>query len=507
MKFNTKRTTRTLTVPAPVRGLNFKDSLANMKPTDALVLNNLVCRPSYIEVRKGWQEHVTGIGAEVWTLIPYAPNSGASQLFAAAGTDIYDVTTAGAVGAAVVTGMTNSYWSHTVVSNIGGNALIMVNGVDAGQTYNGTVWGAWGVAGVASTALDFITVWKRRVWAVEKNTFRAWYLAIDAVTGAATSFDFKAIFQRGGRLVALLTWTIDGGSGVDDLFVVVTSEGEVAIYAGTDPASASTFALKGVYFIGKPVGRRFYAKLGGDLLLLTEGGLVALSRYLQSTVVDQTNTLTDSIQRQIALDVADFSTVQGWELAVYFPDNLLFLQVPGGSVGSRYQYVMNTLTGAWSKTLLSDVITFGILSGQLYAGHATLVANTWTSGTDDGDPIEYSMIPAFSYFGAPTKQKRFTLGRAIIEADVSPTYQTKLLRDFDQSFMFPSQATPVLSGALWDSALWDAVLWGGSTIFYRRWYSLTGMAYSASLALQGLSNGTTLRIIALDYNFEDGGLL
>src|SRR5689334_16921509 len=104
----TTPTVKTTTVPAPVRGLNFKDALPAMGPTDALVLDNWICRPSYIEVMKGSQDHVTGFGSDVQTLIPYFANDGMGKLFAASGTSIYDATTAGAVGAAVVTGMTSA---------------------------------------------------------------------------------------------------------------------------------------------------------------------------------------------------------------------------------------------------------------------------------------------------------------------------------------------------------------------------------------------------------------
>lgn len=507
IKGNTQQTARTTTVPAPVRGLNFKDSLASMRPTDALVLDNLVCRPSYLEVRKGWQNQVTGFGSNVQTLVSYIASDGTKKLFAAAGSGIYDVTSAGALGAASVTGLTSAYWSSTVIGNVGGNTLLMVNGTDTGQSYNGTTWSSWGITGIASTSLDHVMVWKRRVWAVEKNSFRAWYLATDAVTGAATSFDFKTIFQRGGKLVALLNWTVDGGTGVDDLLVAVTSEGEVALYQGTDPASAANFSLRGVYFIGKPVGRRFWTKFGGDLLILTVGGLVALSRFLQSAVLNQISVLTDQIQKLITSDALSYGSTQGWELTTYMEDNLLILQVPAGSVGSRYQYVMNVLTGAWSKIYLNKAITFVVHDGALYAGHSDRVSNSWTGGTDNGSPITYRVVPAFSYFGASTQNKRFTLGRVTFESDTVPQFLAKLLRDFDVAVSFPSQTAPSASGSLWDSAIWDSSIWGGSTSYYRKWFSLNGLTSAASVAVEGISIGTTSRIISLDYVYEPGGIL
>ena len=126
---------KTKAVPAPVRGLNYRDALAAMRPDDALLLENLVCRPSYLECRKGWTPHVTGITGTVETLMTYSKPDGTDQLIGVAGTSMYNVTAAGAVGAAVVTGLTNAQWAYTQVSNTAGNFLICVNGVDAG-----TMW-------------------------------------------------------------------------------------------------------------------------------------------------------------------------------------------------------------------------------------------------------------------------------------------------------------------------------------------------------------------------------
>ena len=53
-----------------------------------------------------------------------------------------------------------------------------------------------------------------------------------AVAGAASMFDLGQIFTEGGYLMAMATWTVDAGYGVDDLAVFITSEGEVAVYRG-----------------------------------------------------------------------------------------------------------------------------------------------------------------------------------------------------------------------------------------------------------------------------------
>jgi hypothetical protein len=68
-------------------------------------MNNWWPYPSYVGIRKGATNHVTGFSNPVETLVEYLPTSGASKLFAAAGTSIFDVTTPGALGAAVQTGL------------------------------------------------------------------------------------------------------------------------------------------------------------------------------------------------------------------------------------------------------------------------------------------------------------------------------------------------------------------------------------------------------------------
>lgn len=494
-------------MPAPTKGLNFKTPLPLLKPVDALQLDNLLCRPTHVEVRKGRTVHMTGFGATVKTLISYVPNSGSAKLFAVSGSGIYDATTAGAVGAAVSSGLTNSYCSSTVVGNIGGNTLIVVNGADTAVSYNGTTWGAWGITGVASNLLDFVTVWKRRVWAIEKNTFRAWYLPTDAVSGAATSFEFKAIFSKGGYLAAIVNWTIDGGSGSDDAFVAISSEGEAAIYRGTDPAAAATFALQGLYDIGKPIGRRFFSKYGGDVMLLTVNGLVPLSRFLQSGQADKSALVTDRLGTKLLQDIQDYGSLTGWEVVTYFEQNFLLIQVPAGSVGSYYQYVMNTETGAWSKFLHASLVTWKAHQGALYAGDATRVVNAYTSAEDEGEPIRYRMIPAFSYFGAPTKGKKFGLCRLTLKASSTPTYAIRLLTEFNTSVTIPSMSPTPPSGAVWDTARWDVDVWGGSSMYYRKWKSVTGFGTSATVAVEGVSSDFVHELVQLEYVYQEGGVL
>src|SRR4051812_20348795 len=122
-------TSSTASFPAPVGGLNARDPLANMPPTDAVIMENWFPRPSWVEIRQGWSNWATGLPSQVQTLMRYAPLSGSNKLFAAAGTSFYDATATGAIGAAVVTGLSNAQWQYTNIITPGGSFLWAVNGV------------------------------------------------------------------------------------------------------------------------------------------------------------------------------------------------------------------------------------------------------------------------------------------------------------------------------------------------------------------------------------------
>lgn len=109
-------------LPAPVGGWNARDSLANMAPTDAVTLDNLFPGVSSVSLRGGYAKHATGMTGQVESLLVY--NGGATdKMFAAVGGDIFDVTNAGAVGAAAVTGLTNNRWEYTNITTAGGSYL------------------------------------------------------------------------------------------------------------------------------------------------------------------------------------------------------------------------------------------------------------------------------------------------------------------------------------------------------------------------------------------------
>ncbi|MDY6498001.1 hypothetical protein, partial [Clostridioides difficile] len=176
-------------------------------------------------------------------------------------------------------------------------------GTDKLLNYDGTNWtkvdgaSTYAITGVTTSTLNNIEVFKNRVWFTQAGTLNAWYLPTSAIAGAATAFPLQGIATLGGYLTGIGTWTIDAGYGVDDLLVFCTSKGQIIVYKGTDPASATTWALVGVWNVGTPVGPRCLYKYSGDLLYICQDGVLPLSSALQSSRVNPKVALTDKIQQ------------------------------------------------------------------------------------------------------------------------------------------------------------------------------------------------------------------
>lgn len=500
-------------VPAPVGGWNARDALGAMDEMDAVTMQNYFPGTADVALRNGYANHVTGITGQVETLMAYA-GATTNKLFAInAGGSIYDVTTAGVVGAAVVSGLSNGRWQYINVATSGGNFLYAVNGVDSPLLYDGTTWTAItgvstpAVTGVTTSTLVHINMHKNRVWFVQKNTLKAWYLPSNAVGGAAAALDLSSVAQLGGNLVAMATWTIDAGYGVDDLAAFITDKGEVIVYRGTDVSSANTWALVGVWQMGAPIGRRCFMKYSGDLLIITQDGVVPMSGALQSSRVNPRVAVTDKIQTAMSQSATTYGGNFGWQLAHFAQANQLYLNVPIAEGDSQQQYVMNTITKAWCNFTGWEANCFEIFNDELFFGGNTVVAQAW-SGLDDNDAnIPGDVLQAFNYFRTPGLLKRMTMMRPTLLTDGTPATFAGVNVDFDTSDTTGSLSFSPTSYGIWDVGLWDTAIWGGSAAVQRAWTGANGIGYCFGTRLKSASQGITVRWVATDLVMEKGAVL
>lgn len=486
-----------------------------MRPGDAVQLTNFFPTVSNIVLRKGIANFTTGLGsAQVETLASYAPTSGVDSLWAWAGSSLYNSTTKGAMPAAAVSGLTNARWQHINYTTSGGNFLIAVNGVDDMLLYTGSAWQhinasstPTAITGVLTSALTNITVHQNRVWYVENNSFNIWYSGAGAFAGALTKLDLSPNFSKGGFLVAMGTWTLDGGNGPDDLALFISSKGEVCVYQGIDPASTTTWAKVGTYKVGEPIGRRCFQQFKGDLVILTSDGLIPASKGLVDNQTEKSTAISDRITGAMSDAAQSYGNNFGWETTHFSNGSMLIVNVPI-SVGTQAQYVMNTDTGAWCDFEGLAANCFCVHNKSLYFGTKGGVTQAWTGTSDNSKVIQGELIGAFDYFRDRDGQKLVTLFRPVIGWDANPaSFLVGVDVDFKYSRPSGAIAFPTSQGGIWDTSKWDQAIWGGDVKLNTNWYTVFGEGFALAPHLIITSAQANITIAAFDYSYVTGAVL
>lgn len=523
-------------IPAPTGGWNARDPKQEMDPTDAVILENMIPGERGVSLRGGTQTRKTPAGAVTATtavnsLMRYFPATGAQRLFAVAGTGLFDATSAGAWGAALVSGLVSDKWQGINFGTPGGYFLVAASGFDGPQIFDGTSWKAMTLAAPSgypyafdATKLMAPFAFGNRLYFIERGSLRVWYLPVYSIqaTGldgsgnrvaygspsvSTTCFqvlDLASLFVQGGSLVAMADWTRDGGQGSDDYAVLITSAGQVAVYGGTNPnaTDATAFFLVGVFRIPPPIGTRCVIRAGADLAVLTQTGAVPLSSILSlsESQTDQV-ALTDKVRGAFKNAFAQVGGAFGWEMAEYPMGALLLVNVPQAS-GPTQQYVMNVVTQRWCSFSGLPATTFALLGDTLVFGTADGRLVQYDVGNqDDGRPVSGVALPAFSIFRQPGK-KRFLLARPLYTGAVGYRPAIKLKVEYDDSREILTQGQIPPSGTSWGSP-WGAP-WGPLQGSSNQWQGIRGIAQAASVLMNVVSNNP-FRFDHLDVQFETGG--
>jgi hypothetical protein len=426
------------------------------------------------------------------------------------------VTTASAHGLVTnnrvtISGATPTEFNGTYVITVTGTTTFTYT-MAVAPSGNASVVGIYttiGITGVNSNTFINVNLFKNRLYFTQKDTLACWYLDVNAIGGTANPLYFGSIARNGGYLQAMGTWTLDAGQGADDYAVFVTSMGETIVYNGTDPTSATTWALKGVWQLGQTFNRKCFFKWSGDLLLLTQDGLVPLASALQSSRLDPRVNLTDKIYYPISQACTNYFSNFGWQIQYFASENMLILNIPVSS--GMEQYVMHTITKSWARFTGIQAYCWEVSGDNtMHFGGDGFVGNFYTASSDAGSNITAAVQQAYSYFDTPGQNKRFTMVRPILQSDGgTPSVLCGLSVDFQPidntgaiSFNPSSQTV-----GIWDSAKWDANNWGGGLITTRIWQGVTGIGFAGSINLTAVAQGIELHWASTDYVFEAGGVL
>lgn len=521
-----RRVSRTDTVAAPTGGIDDNSPVANMDPHFAIEMVNLFPRQSSLQVRPGYRQWTTGLPSPARTLMSYERQTGSRNLFAATNSGIFDVTGSGVAGASV-RACSNGYVSYTMFSNVASQFLVVVNGTSDNYMYDGTTYwpivnavtpvnpGEMSGTGFTASLLNHVCSHKRRLWFIEQNSNQAWYLPVDQVGGVATRFLLGSVFKRGGYLRSMFTWTRGAGDGIDDILVFVSSNGELAGYAGTDPSTAATWSLEAVFYMGTPLTTRNWANLGADIAIINIYGVQSMQKIVAGslTMGSTEEALSKRISRTLN-DLVNSNRSPNWELVTSPALQSLFLAIPATSTAPAIQYVMNMLNGSWTTYDLpmltcaqhQDFLFFSDAANNIYVfGNQAYTDNILLNGTG-GTPILSGFMQAYFDFGDLATDKHYNLVRPIFNSTVSPSYTVAANADYGPVRLSGLQTPGPMSSSVanvWDRSLWDSGRWTSGYVSYFQWVGVTGVGYTAALLVK-LRTTSDTEYVACNWAYEPG---
>ena len=403
--------------------------------------------------------------------------------------------TAGTLRVGAITG--GPYQNNETLTSATGAAL--ANGASSAAPLATTL------TGVAGSSLSQVWSHKQRLFFTEKDSLSVWYLPVQSIGGAATELPLGAIFKRGGTLSFGASWSLDSGSGIDDVCIIVTNNGEIAVYEGDDPADANNWRLAGIYEISRPLNKHALFKAGGDLAILTEDGIIPVSEALRKDrAALQAVAISYPIEDAWKSAVANRSTEFPVTPTLWQSQALLMIGVPGtGGIA----YVANARTGAWCRYTGWDVRCGAIANDRLFFGtNAGKVMRGQVGGNDDGLAYTGLYVPKFTEAGAP-QVKVANFAGVTVKATESPNFRMACFADYAIG-TYPN-ATPLgaESGDVWGAGVWGTFVWGSGAAerAFTLWKGVRASGYSLAPAVVVTSNQASapaFEILATRLRFE-----
>jgi hypothetical protein len=362
---------------------------------------------------------------------------------------------------------TDNWTSCTFTDGSGAQHVFLANGVDTPQDYttaNGLSDTGFTVTGLT---LDSPLSFKNTLYFVGGD-FDIYYGGVQAISGSLTKFPVGSFFKKGGKILTIQNWTQDAGQGIDDIFVIISTEGEVMLYKGSNPTE-SDWATLGVFNIPRPIGKNCCEMVGADIIILTEAGYLPLSRVLSDLRANRT-----SISSVINPIVQGRDFTDRWEIHFYSKKGWLIVNAPSLLSGySHEQHVLNINTNAWCRFIGMDGQSWCVLLDKLYFCNSNGIFQADVGTTDNGDWITYQIQKAYNTFGNPNKKQLMRIVPRFSSYAENTVYK-RINVDFKegQNRIIMNQDNFGYS-SYWDTAIWDVNFWSDEYTAYTTRVSVT----------------------------------
>lgn len=496
-------TSKVYTLPAPIAGIDKASALNRLDDLSALDIVNFYCDDGILKVRKGLTE-LFDIGDNPVQSLNEIPSASGEHYLFYASNGVVSVYEEGET-TLTTSGYTNDIWQSVFF----GYKLFAVNGTDAPFYIDSSTKAltALTFTGVTLTNLINVNTYRERLYFIEKNSGNIWYTSTTrAITGALTKFDADYILRQGGFVVACGGYTNKLSTQIQDLFYILSSEGELILYQGNSPG-ASDWSIVARFEIGKPLGYQCVKNTLNDTWILTDRGVESINELFSGVTVNSLNTVSAKVNQIIRTYALGTPFSSLWKSIQWTNGSRIFVTLPEADKVSRL-LVYNTNTLAWSEYSYTPgadsfgyLTSFSIFNGHPYAGgYSGKVIKLEDGYSDNDESIDFEIKYGHSYFNSALF-KRFTAIRPLIKTASNINLSISMLTDYREAAI-PAIITTTGSFTPWGS-LWGS-LWSSPVEPKYSKFGLSGSGTSGALRISGSIKDVPLEIFAFDIYFEDG---
>ena len=453
-----------------------------------LRLENWVGRTDGLHVRDGYTVVSSGLGSAVTALFVHK-----SQIFAATAMQVFN-------GSSALPGlnMAGGDWHAALLPNPGGLFLVTANGGDGLRVFDGATWQTITLDGIDTSTIVTLVVHQSRIFFAVRDSLTIYYLDVDCFAGTAQPVFLQPLVRKGGSVAALTSRTQDGGRNTNDQLVIVTTEGEMVIWSGTDPSTSQTWTNAGVFNVPRPVGRRCFVEHGGGLAYLSANGLLPLNDVLSKPDPEKPlRALSEPIWPLLNPSLASGA----WSIVESIENEVTIINGPSG------QFVLSA-TNAWSTFSGLNATCWLSVGGALYFGTSDGQVCRYGDGVyeDNGQPVSSYLVDRFDRIK--------TMGIKTVQA-VRPLYTARHPYRPRVQMLANYREAPATFAARYTDGVnyqWEDITWSRQPALWNRavssrqgaWRSCAAEGHEFALML-GMKTRTPITYTGYDVQFEAGG--
>lgn len=317
--------------------------------------------------------------------------------------------------------------------------------------------------------------------------------------------------RRGGYLLFTGSYsTTQRNLSSQDLFMAVSSEGELVFYSGTSPDDTA-WSLVAHFIIGKPLGPKAFIRINQDIWIITQQGIIPVSSLFEADPEQAVNLISLKINPLISQYATTVALSELWTGFFWPAGRRVYINLPQ-TTGTSSLLVYAIDTKSWTQFDLysqehavtsckyNDLPFYGSNTGVVWKGE-TGYADAVISGS--GQSIPFSGRSAFSFYGSRGNYKAFKDIRPLLKGRRGITLNLGLDTDFKRQSTVTTITTAPGVYTPWGSP-WGSP-WSSEVEYTFDRFAAAGQGHCAAIRFGGSIKNSPLQLLGFEIRYDLGG--